>query len=78
MAGEKQTNHFDQFGNEVYPCRCGETHRGDYGFYAYAQHECLHESPLTRLDPFPHDLMCPECGKTFTIFGADSQTRESR
>ena len=29
-------------GEQVYPCRCGETHRGPYALYDYGHHTCFH------------------------------------
>ncbi len=56
-------------GNEqVWPCRCGQVHRGDYGQYDYGHHECFHDSGLVHLDDNdPNYLACPDCGKTFHI-----------
>lgn len=51
----------------IFPCRCGETHRGPYGIYDYGHHNCFHDSPLVRVAPDeePDYLMCPDCGKSF-------------
>ena len=62
-----QTIHIER-GEQVYPCRCGETHRGPYAAYDYGHHNCFHEDGLIRLmDEYPNDLMCPSCGKTFRV-----------
>jgi hypothetical protein len=63
----------------VFPCRCGETHRGDYGHYDWAHHNCFHASGLHEL--LPGYLMCPDCGLTFHIVpasttGADAPSKE--
>jgi hypothetical protein len=53
-------------GGQVYPCRCGETHRGEYAVYDYGHHNCFHDKPLLRLDE-TGDVMCPECGKAWQV-----------
>lgn len=53
----------DAAGEPVYPCRCGETHRGPYGVYDYAHHNCFHDAKLVRLGV--GYFMCPQCGKAF-------------
>ena len=50
---------------QIFPCWCGETHRGEYGHYAFAQHHCLHDLPL--FDSGDEQLMCPDCGKVFVV-----------
>ena len=55
-------------GQQVYPCRCGETHRGEYAMEDFAHHNCLHEEKL--LDWSDHGggergLLCPQCGQGF-------------
>lgn len=59
----------DASGNKEYPCRCGETHKGDYALYGWAHHNCFHNDPLHEIDPenVPGYLMCPACGKTFWV-----------
>ena len=66
------TAHFEN-GVQVYPCRCGETHRGEYAAYDFGHHACLHESPLIieRLAGAAgggvdkHLVICPACGKSW-------------
>ena len=53
-------------GEQVYPCRCGETHRGPYALYDYGHHTCFHESPLIQLGD-EYYLCCPECGEVFDV-----------
>jgi predicted RNA-binding Zn-ribbon protein involved in translation (DUF1610 family) len=62
-----QTRHFDKDGNELFPCRCGETHAGDYGFYDWAHHNCFHDERLIAIDASDGYYMCPACGKTFYL-----------
>ncbi len=57
---------------EVWPCRCGETHRGDYGFYDWVHHICYHNEELLLNTPFinQHDklvaqVLCPLCGEAW-------------
>lgn len=54
-------------GEQVYPCRCGVTHRGPYAAYDYGHHECFHDTPLIRMGAEPDHLMCPSCGQTFWV-----------
>lgn len=65
-GGSKPTQHFDAKGNEVFPCRCGQTHGGDYAFEDWAHHNCFHEAPLNPLAE-TGDLLCPECGEVFNV-----------
>ena len=64
--------------SEVYPCCCGETHRGPYALYAYMRHNCLHEdglwfymrdSGLQSGDEGYDDVLCGMCGATFAVRG---------
>ena len=55
-------------GKEVYPCRCGETHRGEYAIHDYMHHNCFHDEPLLDIgsDIGISYWCCPICGKTWT------------
>lgn len=66
-ASGSQTIHME--GDEqVYPCRCGETHRGPYAVYDFGHHNCFHDEPLQQLmTDDPDWLICPMCGKTFRV-----------
>lgn len=70
MTVERSTSaptiHIDN-GAQVYPCRCGQTHRGPYGAYDYGHHNCLHDAPLIVDDVVPEQAVCIACGKTFVI-----------
>ena len=58
-------------GKEVYPCRCGDTHRGDYAIYDYGHHNCFHDAPLVDIGSdigFP-DVMCRLCGEMWRVEG---------
>ena len=48
---------------QVYPCRCGEVHRGDYAIYDYGHHACFHDSLLLLIAD--DQALCPDCGKSF-------------
>lgn len=65
--GISQTFYIDD-GEQVYPCRCGTTHRGPYAIYDYGHHNCYHDAPLL---PSGQDninqLLCPRCGEVFSI-----------
>lgn len=53
---------------EVYPCRCGETHRGDYALYDFAHHNCFHAGELVVLDEIENGalyMVCGQCGQVF-------------
>lgn len=49
-------------GERVYPCRCGETHRGDYGATDWGHHNCFHDAPLWPIDGDPGHFICASCG----------------
>jgi len=66
------TMFFDADGNEEFPCRCGETHRGDYALYDYVHHNCFHTEDCLidiGLPEVEGYLMCPNCGQTFHLQG---------
>ncbi len=74
-TGTTNTTTFIEEGAVVYPCRCGETHRGDYGFYDYAMHECLHEDELYLSYEGDAEVlvMCPQCGMQWRAVGERRQ-----
>jgi len=55
-------------GERIYPCRCGQTHRGDYGLYEFGHHNCFHETELLGL-PAGKDIqaICPLCGMSWRV-----------
>ena len=53
-------------GEEVYPCRCGETHRGDYAPYDFAHHNC-EQGPMWLEGLDVGLIMCSECGQSFEV-----------
>jgi hypothetical protein len=52
-------------GERVYPCRCGETHRGPYGGIDFDHHNCLHEAPLFPVAGDEGHFLCSCCGASF-------------
>jgi len=50
-------------GERVYPCRCGETHRGDYACEDWNHHNCFHDTPLLLIAD--DQAVCGECGKSW-------------
>ena len=56
-------------GKQVYPCRCGETHRGDYGAYDYYHHNCFHEGRLwgSLVEENVIQAICPDCGMSWIV-----------
>jgi hypothetical protein len=70
-ATATRTQHYDEQGREVFPCRCGVTHTGDYALYDWLHHNCFHDQPLINISHDEHGIdgyyMCPACGKTFWL-----------
>lgn len=59
-------DHINGKAEAVYPCRCGQTHRGPHAVYDYGHHNCFHDSPLLSIEE-TGDLVCPDCGKVFEV-----------
>jgi hypothetical protein len=59
--------HYFEGGEEVYPCRCGETHRGDYAAYDYAHHNCFHDEFMMLELETPQQIVCLYCGKVAAL-----------
>ena len=51
---------------QVYPCRCGETHRGQYAAEDWAHHNCFHDDELL-VDAGDDQAMCSLCGNVFSL-----------
>lgn len=53
----------------VYPCRCGETHRGPRAAEDYYMHTCDHEEVLAMRQEAPDRLwgLCGACGKPMWV-----------
>ncbi len=78
MVAETGTSNYTiqiEDGKQVYPCRCGETHRGDYAIYDYGHHNCDHPSPL--LHTGDGQLICPECGNVWFMEDVSEGGRRS-
>lgn len=56
-------------GERVYPCRCGQTHRGSHAAYDYAHHNCFHEAPLWPVEEDDGHFLCSACGMSFLVEG---------
>ena len=63
-------------GVEVWPCGCGETHRGDYGHYDFVHHNCPHDDELFLNTPFVNQeqhlvaqAICILCGQAWRAWG---------
>jgi len=69
MEAPSEARHFDTEGNEIFPCRCGETHKGDYGLYDFMHHNCFHDAPLWSMKDDPGHFVCGACGKSFFTLG---------
>ena len=59
-------------GERIYPCRCGQIHRGTYGATDWNHHNCFHEQPLISMHALDPEMdekhyICPTCGKDFWI-----------
>lgn len=65
---------FDQTG-QVYPCRCGVTHVGDYAPEDFNHHNCLHPGPLIMFADLSDIIMCDECGEIWNIKMLNIQNR---
>lgn len=53
-------------GQEVFPCRCGVTHKGDYAFEDWNHHNCFHHGPLW-VEEGEDEAMCSQCGEVFDL-----------
>jgi hypothetical protein len=55
----------------IFPCPCGQKHRGDYAEETFIQHSCFHETELTFMPDgtgsgVPPMVVC-SCGKTWNL-----------
>jgi len=62
-TGSNTFTHYFEDNGQVYPCRCGETHRD---FYDWARHECSHDEVWLH-DEIEGIGYCVECGKTIHL-----------
>ena len=61
VTGTSNFTRYFEDGQQVFPCHCGETHRGDYALEAWTHHNCEH-GPMSQV---AGNVMCLECGATF-------------
>lgn len=63
------TTYFECYGGkvqQVYPCRCGETHLGEYAAETWAHHNCFHDAELL-VDACDDQAICSLCGEVFRL-----------
>ena len=64
METKTSTSSFTRYfedGREVFPCHCGETHRGDYAQEDWNHHNCEH-GPMSQIEG---SVVCLACGAMF-------------
>ena len=66
-SSSNRTRHFEWdlvtgLDEEVYPCRCGETNRGDYSMENYWMHNCSHIRECGLVYIGQGMMLCGECG----------------
>ena len=49
----------------IYPCRCGEIHRGEYACERFLEHECFHDDVM--ISQGLKEVACGSCGKFFDL-----------
>ena len=55
---------------QVFPCRCGGTHRGGYALEDWLHHNCFHKELITLPGIDDEGIMtalCIDCGEVFDI-----------
>lgn len=57
------TSYFEA-GQQVYPCRCGKTHRGDYAYEDWNHHTCFH-GPMWLIEE--DQIICSQCGASWQV-----------
>jgi hypothetical protein len=70
VASTATYTHYFEGTQKVFPCRCGQTHRGDYAEEDYTHHTCFHTSALFKLpliDGVPEQVVCMECGNLWDV-----------
>lgn len=71
LTGSQSWTTYLEDGVRVFPCRCGETHRGDYAHEEWDHHNCIHrgEMCVIPLEPIGDgtdaQVMCMECGASW-------------
>jgi len=54
-------------GEQSWPCRCGQIHRGSSGRVLYQEHNCFHTPPLVRFGDEYGYVVCGECGTSWNV-----------
>ena len=69
QTGQSNTTVVLENNERVYPCRCGQVHRGDYAAEDYNHHNCLHEATLIGLPAGKNKIqaICPDCGMSWMV-----------
>ena len=67
LLGTSAFTHYFEDGEEIYPCRCGLVHRGDYAAYDFGHHNCFHETDLIveQNSDGKYQVICPDCGMSW-------------
>lgn len=62
------TEYFED-GERVYPCVCGETHRGENAINEWLHHNCFHLNDLIgfAVDEKTYQVLCPQCGMSWIM-----------
>ena len=66
-SAENFTYHFED-SEQVFPCRCGETHRGQDAIHRHMEHECLHDDKLVMF--YGGVAYCCQCGSAWEVIMA--------
>lgn len=68
ITGANNYTMYFENGEEVFPCRCGETHRGA-DVYTFGHHNCFHNTPLMKMQKIDgiEQAICPDCGELFEL-----------
>ncbi len=69
ISSNNSTICLDNSGVQIFPCRCGQIHRGEYAPFVYAQHDCLHDTDLMLIGE--HQAICPLCGESWKLTRGD-------
>jgi len=65
------TIHIEGGEERVYPCSCGETHRGDYAAEDYNHHSCLHDCDLWGIGKY--QVVCSQCGASWQVIPGEAE-----
>ena len=72
-TGTTNSTYYYENEERVYPCYCGEIHRGDFAAEDWNHHNCFHREPLTELPRINSEVrqaVCIDCGEIFDLEGA--------